>query len=59
MQFFWLIWRQNQRFNEYLVAKFVEEQGGGFVGRCPLHYEPLSQILHQKLGAKGAANQVK
>jgi len=24
-------------FNEHLAAKFVGEQGRGFVGRCPLH----------------------
>jgi len=30
-------WDKIKGFNEHLAAKFVEEQGRGFVGRCPLH----------------------
>ena len=29
-------------FNEHLVAKFMGEQGRGFVGRCPLHLWALT-----------------
>ena len=42
--------------NEHLAAKFVGEQGRGFVEGVPFIYGPLPQILHHQIGVQGPQN---